>query len=258
MRRVLITGGAGRVGQALRERLAGDYTLRLFDVAEPPPDGPGVEVVLGDVVDRHAVTAACEGVDAIVHLAGIPTEAEWADLLRVNVEGSRAVLDAACAAGVPRVILASSIHAAGFRSRTAAPLPAETAGRPDTYYGWTKAAMESLGSLYADRFGLRVFALRIGAFGPRPRSAADVPVWLSPDDGARLVRACLETPVDGFHVLWGVSANSTGWLAADDVVGYVPVDDSAAVAGEVRPSDVESLRHLGGVYCAMPLGRPYS
>ena len=92
------------------------------------------------------------------------------------------------------------------------PLPASSAPRPDTYYGWTKAAMESLGSLYSDRFGLTVFAVRIGAFQETPWSQVDVPIWLSPDDCVRLFRALIDTPVTGFRVVWGVSANATGWL----------------------------------------------
>ena len=255
MRRVLITGGAGRIGQSLRERLSPDYALRLLDIADAD-GGPGVEVVRADLTDREAVEAACDGVDAVIHLGGIPTEAAWEDLVRVNIDGSRTVLEAARATGVPRVVLASSVHAAGFYPRTATPLGADTPGRPDTYYGWSKAAIESLGSLYADRFGMTVFAIRIGAFQPAPYTDADVPIWLAPDDCARLMRACLETAVTGFRVLWGVSANSTGWLALDDAVGYVPLDDSVRFADQATPSDAETMNRLGGVFCRKPLGQP--
>src|ERR1700754_1639768 len=149
MRRVLITGGAGRIGSLLTERLAGDYAVRSFDIAPQEPTD-GVETIRGLISDLDAVTEACAGVDAVIHLAAIPGESVWEDLVRVNLDGTRTVLEAARLAGVPKVILASSIHAAGFRSRTAPPLPASSAPRPDTYYGWTKAAVESLGSLYSD------------------------------------------------------------------------------------------------------------
>ncbi|GIF72254.1 NAD-dependent epimerase/dehydratase family protein [Asanoa siamensis] len=256
MRRVLITGGAGRIGSFLTERLAGDYELRSFDVVAQE-DADGVETVRGVVGDLDALVAACAGVDAVVHLAGIPVEALWEDLIRVNLDGTRTVLEAARIAGVPKVILASSIHAAGFREPTASPLPASSAPRPDTFYGWTKGAMESLGSLYSDRYGLTVFAVRIGAFQPTPWSGADVPIWLSPDDCVRLFRALLDTPVTGFRVVWGVSANATGWLEHDADIGYVPADDSATVAHLAAPSDAAALAHLGGVFCAVPLGKPF-
>jgi uronate dehydrogenase len=75
---VLITGGAGRIGRTLRAGLAApDRPLRLLDLGEQEPPGPGepVEVVRADLGDRDAVRRACAGVDAVVHLGGIPTEA---------------------------------------------------------------------------------------------------------------------------------------------------------------------------------------
>ena len=88
------------------------------------------------------------------------------DLLRVNVgrdpgrpRGGRGGGRAADRPGVldPRGRLLPTA-----RRRRAEELPATAPPRPDSYYGWTKAAMESLGRLYADRFGMAVFALRIG------------------------------------------------------------------------------------------------
>jgi uronate dehydrogenase len=255
MRRVLITGGAGRIGSLIGARLAGDYAVCSFDVAPQEPVA-GVEAVRGAIGDLDALVEACAGVDVLIHLAGIPSEALWADLVRVNLDGTRTVLEAARLAGVPKVVLASSIHASGFQPPTATPLPASSAPRPDTYYGWTKAAMESLGSLYSDRFGLTVFAVRIGAFQETPWSEADVPIWLSPDDCVRLFRALVDTPVTGFRVIWGVSANAAGWLEVDGEVGYAPTDDSATVAHLAAPSDDAAHAHLGGVFCAVPLGKP--
>jgi uronate dehydrogenase len=53
-----------------------------------------------------------------------------------------------------------------------------------------------------------------------------------------------------------VSANATGWLELDGEVGYAPADDSATVAHLAAPSDAAAHEHLGGVFCAVPLGRP--
>ncbi|GIF53342.1 nucleoside-diphosphate-sugar epimerase [Asanoa ferruginea] len=255
MRRVLITGGAGRIGSLLTARLAADYAVRSFDVAPQQP-ADGVETIRGLIGDLDTVTAACAGVDVVIHLAAIPSESLWEELVRVNIEGTRTVLEAARLAGVPKVILASSIHAAGFRTRTATPLPASSAPRPDTLYGWTKAAVESLGSLYSDRYGMTVFPVRIGAFQDTPWSEVDVPIWLSPDDCVRLMLALVETPVTGFRVVWGVSDNSSGWLELDSEVGYQPQDDSATVAHLAAPSDSAAHAQLGGTFAAIPLGMP--
>ncbi|GIG92765.1 NAD-dependent epimerase/dehydratase family protein [Plantactinospora endophytica] len=273
--RLLVTGAAGRVGRLLRPRLAGPgRVLRLFDVAEQAPANPGepVEVVRADLFDPAALSAACAGADAVLHLAAIPGEDTWAELLRVNVEGTQRLLEAARTAGVPRVLLASSIHAAGWYQRAGtspdpagvpAPVgpdgvPSSVPPRPDTYYGWSKAAVESLGSLYADRFGMTVFALRLGACFPEPPGVSGLENWISPDDCARLVDACLRAETTGFRVLWGISRNSRRWwsLAEGREIGYEPEDDAESYADRVRPLDGEvgTAGLLGAQFCGYPLG----
>lgn len=76
--RVLVTGAAGSVGGAVRAGLAGRYAeLRLLDREPLLPTSPGETVVRCDISDRDAVRDAARGVDCIVHLAGVPTEASW-------------------------------------------------------------------------------------------------------------------------------------------------------------------------------------
>ncbi|HYN95181.1 MAG TPA: NAD(P)-dependent oxidoreductase [Pilimelia sp.] len=271
--RVLVTGAGGRIGRILRPRLAAPgRVLRLLDAAEQEPAAPGeaVELHTGDLTDAAVTASACAGVDAVLHLAAIATEDAWSELVRVNIDGTRTVLEAAREAGVGRVILASSIHAAGYYSRpgahpagragAATPMgpdgvPASVPPRPDSYYGVTKATVEALGSLYADRFGMVVVALRIGACFPRP-PADHAHMWLSPDDAARLVEACLRTDATGFRVLHGVSANTGRWLSVAEgaEIGYHPVDDSAAYPeGGAPDGPAEEL--LGGYFTRKPLGR---
>jgi hypothetical protein len=172
---LLITGGAGNVAGLLRPRLARkDRTLRLLDIAAVDDLGPGEEVVTASITDADAVARACAGASAVLHLGALSNEAPWADILAVNVDGTRTVLEAARGAGVHRVILASSNHAAGFHTRDEAPVAAEAPPRPDTYYGFSKAAIEALGSLYASRYELNVACLRIGtcfAYGHWPRGS---------------------------------------------------------------------------------------
>lgn len=258
---VLITGAAGRVGTLLRLRLIRPgRVLRLLDL-DPVSPGPGVEPVVADVTDPAATVAACAGVDAVVHLAGIPTEAPWDELVRANIDGTRTVLEAARQAGVPRVVLASTIHAAGFHHRASAPergLPPGVPPRPDTYYGVTKAAVEALGSLYADRFGMAVFALRLGACFPEPPAEETLESWLSPEDCARLVEACLSSRATGFRILWGISRNTRRWwsLAEAEEIGYAPRDDSERFAGRFAkpaPGPDEPGR-VGRSFCHLPLG----
>ena len=255
---VLITGAAGRIGRELRPRLARPgRTLRLLDEVDCGPAGAAEEVLVGSVTDPALVARACAGAHAVVHLAGIPGEAPWADLLHVNVHGTQAVLDAAVTAGAPRVVLASSNHAVGMTPLPERGLiPATVPPRPDTFYGASKAALEALGALYADRQGLDVSSLRIGTCSPAPESVRELSSWLSFDDCARLVEACLAAPGPPAHrLLWGVSANTRGFasLAEGEAIGYHPQDDAEAYADRVG-GEPEPL--VGGEFTRAPLGEP--
>nr|WP_263168259.1 aldehyde dehydrogenase family protein [Streptomyces sp. SCSIO ZS0520] len=265
--RVLITGAAGTVGTLMRPRLRRPgRTLRLLDLAAQPAagDGEDVELLTGSVTDPEAMAAACRDVDAVLHLGGLSRENTWEATLDVNIHGTRTVLEAARAAGVPRVILASSNHAVGFRDPAEGGpggLPADSSPRPDTYYGVSKAAMEALGSLYHSRFGMDVLAVRIGscfetplALGPR-----GLATWLSPDDGARLFEACLTAPSPGYRLLWGVSANTRRHysLTEAESLGYTPQDDAERFAPQLDPDGAaltDPDRYVGGGFCTMPLG----
>ena len=129
---ILITGAAGQIGTMLRPRLAAPgRILRLADIA-PIEAGPGEEAVTASVTDLPAMTAACDGVDAVIHLGGIPLEADWDRILDVNIHGTYAVLEAARRAGVPRVIIASSNHAVGFAPLGDTPRSPTTRSPPPT------------------------------------------------------------------------------------------------------------------------------
>ncbi|MFF2324754.1 MULTISPECIES: NAD-dependent epimerase/dehydratase family protein [unclassified Streptomyces] len=270
--RILVTGAAGRIARELRPRLArAGRTLRLMDIAETEPAGPGesVETVQASFTDQDAVDAACRNVDAVLHLGGLAGETSWERIADINIDGTRHVLEAVRRQSVPRVVLASSIHAAGFHTRDDATdglLPADAPPRPDTYYGVSKAAVEALGSLYHSRFGIDVTCLRIGAFRPRPLAPEDLAAWLSPGDAARLVEACLRAGPAAFRVLWGISRNTRRWwsLAEAEAIGYRPEDDaehhlaSILAPGTFVPTDLDPAEprnfRVGARFCTMPLG----
>jgi uronate dehydrogenase len=230
-----VTGAAGRIGTYLRERLSeSDWKLRLLDV-EPFNDDR--EVIVADIRDPAALASAMRDVDAVVHLAGISTEGSLDDILAMNIEGTWRVFDAARRAAVPRVVYGGSNHAIGFTPRCEL-LRADAPPRPDTNYGVSKAFGESVGRFYADRYGMRVACLRIGSCDDRPRSPRMLATWLSPDDAARLVEACLRSPRLDYAVVYGISANTRGWwdLEPGRALGYEPADDAEAFADEVFAS----------------------
>ncbi|MEV4149983.1 NAD(P)-dependent oxidoreductase [Amycolatopsis sp. NPDC049691] len=259
--RVLITGSAGVVGTLMRPRLKREgRVLRLLDVAPQTASDASEEVVTASVTDAAAMASACEGVDALIHLGGHSRENSWEATLDVNINGTHTVLEAARAAGISRVILASSNHAVGFR-RNDEDLPADSSPRPDTYYGVSKAAIEALGSLYHSRFGMDVIVIRIGSCfeTPLPLGPRGLTTWLSPDDGARLFEACLAAPSPGYRLIWGVSDNTRRIysLAEAEALGYKSLDDAEVYADQLASKPAPTgiaAEYVGGPFCTAPLG----
>ncbi len=255
---VLITGAAGRIGAMLRPRLArADRVLRLVDLAEITA-GPGEEAVRADVTDLVAMTTACSGVSAVIHLAGISAEAPWEQIAAANIHGTYVTFEAARRAGVGRVIFASSNHAVGFTPRAAFPAADYAFPAPDSYYGVSKVAGEALASLYHHRHGMDAICLRILTCADRPRTVRALSTWLSPDDAGRLFEACLAADRPGFRVVYGVSRNTRGgWasLTEAESLGFHPRDDAEAFAAELlggtgQPDPRDPvLAHLGGEFC---------
>jgi uronate dehydrogenase len=255
---ILITGAAGQIGTMLRVRLrAPGRTLRLLDVAALTA-GDGEEIIQASVTDLAAVTAACSCVDAVIHLAGLASEAAWESIAEVNIHGTYVVFEAARRAGVGRVVYASSNHAVGFTPAERFPAPDYAFPAPDTYYGVSKVTGEALAALYYHRYGIDAICLRILTCAQRPRSVRALSTWLSPDDAGRLFEACLTTPSPGFRVAYGVSRNTRGgWVSLDEAraLGYEPVDDAESYAAKVlaeqrgAAANARVLAYLGGEFC---------
>jgi dihydroflavonol-4-reductase len=105
---VLVTGGTGFIGRHAVAALlrAGHRVRALCRSDEPGLVQLGAEVVRGDVMIKDSVQRALEGVDAVVHGAGLVSRAaeDTAQMLRLHVNGTRNVVGLACERGVRRVI----------------------------------------------------------------------------------------------------------------------------------------------------------
>jgi uronate dehydrogenase len=256
---VLVTGAAGLIGGWLRGGLPErGWAVRSLDVVPVEDPRPGEEHLVADVTDLAAMVDATTGASAVVHLAGVVGESTWPAISSTNIEGTYCALEAARRAGVQRVVLASSNHATGYTPRPDHGLltEADAPHRPDTYYGVAKAAMEALGSLYVDRYGMDVVCLRIGSAFTEPTTVRQLATWLSPTDTIGLVDAALRAPSPGYSVVWGVSDNTRRWwdLTAAEALGYRSVDDAESYAealiaahGEPDPNDPVH-RLVGGEY----------
>ena len=257
MNRILITGAAGKIGNTLREGLRGRYpVLRLSDIAPLDPARDGEEIVRADLADLGEVEAALRGVDCVVHLGAIPGEDTWDKILPSNVVGTWNVFEAARRQGVRRVVYASSHHAVGFYRRER-DIDQTVVPRPDGIYGVSKVFGEAVGRLFADKHGLSVACLRIGAFRDTPDDRRLLLVWLSPRDAVHLVQCCIDAPDYHFITVYGVSDNARTRYRNKGVefLGYRPQDKSEDYAADImlKPDteDAISRQFHGGMYTEM-------
>jgi len=226
--KILLTGAAGGLGQALRTRLKANCdVLRLSDRADVGAAGDGEEVVLADLADAQAVNTMVQGVNAIIHLGGVSVEGAFAPILQANILGVYNLYEAARLHGVKRVVFASSNHVTGFY-RQSDTIDATHPARPDSLYGVSKAFGEDLSRFYFDRYGIETACVRIGSSFPEPRDRRMLATWMSFDDLHRLITACLTTPVLGHSIIFGMSDNAVTWWdnRCARHVGYVPQDSS--------------------------------
>ena len=145
--KAFVTGGTGFAGSHLVELLQREghevtalvrsrsRAVRLIEM--------GARIVDGDLEDKQALVAASEGQDVVFHLAGLVAARNEQDYMRVNRDGTQRVTDAARVAGASRVILVSSLAAAG-PSEPGRPLAGHEAPSPVTAYGRSKLAAEEV------------------------------------------------------------------------------------------------------------------
>jgi uronate dehydrogenase len=255
--RILITGVAGRIGTVLATGLAASHDIRGLDLRTPDL-AFSAGLVVGDCADPEIAARAVDGMDAVVHLAGIPTESDLPTILHGHVDTTAAVLDAMVQSGVRRMAYASSNHAVGMTRRSER-VTVDVRPRPDTFYGVGKVAAEALLSLYADRYGITSVAMRIGSFLPAPRTRRHLETWLSHDDCVRMVEAAVTADVEGLHIIYGISRNRGAWwdLASGRALGFEPRDDASHFEAEIadRPEDEAEGAHVGGDFTGPKLDR---
>lgn len=153
--RIVVVGASGNVGTAVLRRLAGEPAVTsVVGIARRPPTDAGppydaasweaADISAADATDR--LTLAFTGADAVVHLAWrLQPSRDRGALHRINVDGTRAVVDAVLAAGVPHLAYSSSI---GAYAPSPGPEPRDeswpTTGVPSSTYSRQKAAVERM------------------------------------------------------------------------------------------------------------------
>ena len=133
-----------------------------------------------------------------------------------------------------RILFATSNHAVGFYRRTQV-IDHKVYIKPDGRYGVSKVFGEALGSLYADKYGMQVFLMRIGNVNPEPIDKRRLSIWLSPRDLAQLVQIGIDHPDVKFEIVYGVSGNKRSWYDNSNAtrLGYRPLDNSEKFAEKI-------------------------
>jgi uncharacterized protein YbjT (DUF2867 family) len=269
-RRVVLTGATGYIASQLLPVFRDRYELVALDVRAA--EGVRQANLLDDAED--ALQPHFAGADAVVHLGyyrppgGRVSGAGKAYLdERPNVDMAERVYRLALEAGVRRVVVASSNHAADWYEQLIHPrlieqVTPDDLPKSDNYYGWAKIAYEALGFTYAcGAFGrkLGVVQVRIGApreidaatFADRPAAyKRDLGAYISARDMQQLFVRSIETEhIEDewgvpFQIFYGISNNTRAfWSIANArrVIAYDPEDDS-----ETRFA-VDIARLLGGL-----------
>ena len=254
MKTILITGAAGDVGTHLRRELAGKYRIRASDL-RPLKKVAQESFMRADIAKFADALKITKGVDAVIHLGGYSVEGPWEGILSANIVGCYNVFEAARRNGVKRILFPTSNHATGFYRRDQT-IDHRVYPKPDSRYGVSKVFGEALGSLYADKYGMQVFCMRIGNVNPAPIDKRRLSLWFSPRDLAQLVGIGIEHPAIRFEIVYGVSGNARSWYDNSNAtrLGYRPQDDSEALAAQIlareKPGgDPKAEMHQGGVFC---------
>ena len=261
-RKVLLTGATGYVASQLVPAFREAYDLTLIDVRAVDGAGnPVDDVIICDLSDQDLsqYSQYFQDVDTVIHLgykgpmlsSASPVDDFYEE--QTNVVMAYNVYRAAYDAGVRRVVVASSNHAADWyehaliHERKLENLDPYQLPLSDNFYGWAKATYEHMGFLFAcGALGrkLEVVQLRIGApreidaekFTDNPRGyKRDLGAYFSPRDLRQLTTKAIETPdIVNEHgipwlVVYGISDNTRAYWSltnARTVLGYQPEDDS--------------------------------
>jgi len=177
--RILVTGSAGHLGEALVRVLSGqEHEVTGLDVLKSP-----TTTIVGSIADRTVVRQATAGVDAVVHAATLHKPHVGShgrtEFVETNITGTLNLLEEAVAAGVSRFIFTSTTSTFGRaltpdEHKPAAWITEDVVPVPRNIYGTTKTAAESLCELIARDHGLPILILRTSRFFPEPDDRDEV------------------------------------------------------------------------------------
>ena len=258
-KRVLVTGCTGQIGNAVFRRLQSQpdrYDVRGLDRSSGPSarvpgswslDVPPDRFTQCDLADMTGLQAAVQGMDVVAHLAADPSPDSWESVLHNNIIGTYNVFEACRQAGVPRIVVASSITVSDGHWSEVEPYKAIHEGRledvpaeypmvspeipaePRGLYASSKVWAESLARTYSHTHGMSCIAIRIGQVErDRPRPPRGASIYVSVRDIVQIWERCVNADDSlRFDIFYGMSNNDYRWVDiehAREVLGYEPQD----------------------------------
>jgi len=218
--RVLVTGAAGDIGSDLAPWLAKHFEVRATDIRECKTD---LEFQRADLCDLAQTRRLMDSVEVVVHLAVLlPGSHPGAEFIDANVKATWHLMEAACEAGVRRVIYTSTVWATGHGLEgQPVPIDEEVAANPIEHYGVTKLLGERVAEYYSRMNGIEVVCLRIAGYNRLPGftddghivweqldwkataerlvGASTVQKFLDPSNIGAAYKSAIETPIRGFN-----------------------------------------------------------
>ena len=245
--KILVTGGAGFIGSHIVEHFQGKASeIRVLDNLrsgyKKNLDGLECNFIECSITDRDAVREAVEGIDYIFHMAALVSVPESmeriSDCVDINVCGLINILEEAAAAGVKKIVFASS--AAVYGDNPDSPKLETMCPAPKSPYAITKLDGEHYLEMFHDEGKIRSTSLRFfNVFGPRqdPRGAyaAAVPIFI-------------EKALRGENItIYGDGEQTRDFIYVKDIVGalvYAAMDDSMRGSYNVGYNSQTSIRDL--------------
>jgi nucleoside-diphosphate-sugar epimerase len=228
--KIVVTGGAGKLGRwVVRDLKSAQHAVTIFDKLRGSEAAD--RILTGDIENLSDISAAFQGADAAIHLAGIPTHGIAADdvTFRVNVMGTFNVHEAARQCGIGRVVSLSSEAVLGWapgsweREHVPAYLPIDEDHpcAPQDCYGLSKQVMEDIARSFTAKCGMETVLIRapwlvspeeleqLAKAGGRTPSRFGMYHYVDARDLARACRLAVERPLHGTHTIYVGSGEST-------------------------------------------------
>jgi len=251
---LLITGGSGYVGKAFIKAHGTRYKIRLF--GRTPVEGH--DFFKGDIKNLTDLEGACEGMDAVLHLAAATTDGTGIsdeEYFNANTVGTFNVLEAAARCKVKKVVYCSSVCAVGFRATPKLIMETDPCEPSDGMYGTTKYISERLCRCYAAERRIKAICLRTAMVVPKHNVQAPAnPLarhWLGAvhiDDVVAAFRLAIDNDTidfDIFHVCADNPKAKFDITKAKKILGFSPKHSLNEITKQGAATRAKAVTRVG-------------